>query len=248
MSSEHPQIPPASPGTDPSLTPITELHDPRAIQILSTEHWSVLTARSLAYNEALIRAGMFLTFLSMSFVGLALLGQAMKFDTAFLTVAAIVLAFDFIIGLTTFARIGGANTDDLRAMHGMARIRHGYLQAAPLLHPYFTSPVHDDLESVLAGYGAPASTTPWGSIAYGFTTSIGMVGLIVSLVGGVLAAVLAMLAGVAPDASLWFAIPVSLIILLVLVVMTVRVVERQQQWLSVRFPAAVPSEPEQHAR
>jgi hypothetical protein len=246
MASEHPQIP-ASPGTNPSLAPITELHDPRAIQILSTEHWSVLTARSLAYNEALIRAGMFLTFLSMSFVGLALLGQAMSFGTAFLTVAAIVLAFDFIIGLTTFARIGGANTDDLRAMHGMARIRHGYLQAAPLLHPYFTSPVHDDLESVLAGYGAPASTTPWGSVAYGFTTSIGMVGLIVSLVGGVLAAVLAMLAGVAPGASLWFAVPASLIVLLVLVVMTVRVVERQQQWLKVRFPAPVPTESEQAA-
>ena len=40
MASEHPQIPPASPGTDPSLTPITELHDPRAIQILNTEHWA----------------------------------------------------------------------------------------------------------------------------------------------------------------------------------------------------------------
>jgi hypothetical protein len=246
MASEHPQTPPPSPGGDSSLTPITELHDPRAIQILSTEHWSVLTARSLAYNEALIRAGMFLTFLSMSFVGLALLGQAMSFDTAFLTVAAIVLAFDLIIGLTTYARIGGANADDLRAMHGMARIRHGYLRAAPLLHPYFTSPVHDDLDSVLAGYGAPPSTTPWGSVAYGFTTSIGMVGLIVSLVAGVLAAVVAMLAGVSPGGSLWIAVTASLIVLLVLIVMTVREIERQQQWLTVRFPAApLSTEPEQ---
>ena len=31
------------------VAPITSLDDPRAIQILSTEHWSVLTARSLAY-------------------------------------------------------------------------------------------------------------------------------------------------------------------------------------------------------
>lgn len=48
--------------------PITSLTDQRAIQILSTEHWSLLSARSLAYNEAFTRGGMFLAFLSMSFV------------------------------------------------------------------------------------------------------------------------------------------------------------------------------------
>ena len=37
--------------------------DPRVLQILSTEHWGLLTARSLAYNEAFTRASMFLTFL-----------------------------------------------------------------------------------------------------------------------------------------------------------------------------------------
>jgi hypothetical protein len=51
MATEHLQTPPASTQADASLTPITELHDPRAIQILSTEHWSMLTARSLAYNS-----------------------------------------------------------------------------------------------------------------------------------------------------------------------------------------------------
>lgn len=37
------------------------LDDPRVLQILTTEHWSLLSARSLAYNEAFTRAGMFLT-------------------------------------------------------------------------------------------------------------------------------------------------------------------------------------------
>ena len=53
--------------------------DPRAITLLTTEHWSLLTSRSLAYNEAFTRGGMFLTFLSMSFVALALFAQAMSF-------------------------------------------------------------------------------------------------------------------------------------------------------------------------
>jgi hypothetical protein len=33
------------------------LDDPRALQILSTEHWSLLAGRSLAHNEAFSRAG-----------------------------------------------------------------------------------------------------------------------------------------------------------------------------------------------
>src|SRR5687768_18105566 len=111
MTSERPQ-PPVHP-----VTPIASLDDPRAIQLLSTEHWSLLSARALAYNEAFVRGGMFLTFLSMSFVALALLAQAMSFGDSFLTVAAVVLAFDLVIGLATYARISGANLDDLRAVH-----------------------------------------------------------------------------------------------------------------------------------
>lgn len=107
----------------PSVTPIVSREGPRVITILSTEHWNLLTNRSLAYNEALTRGGMFLTFLSTSFVALALLAQAIGFTNQFLTVAALVLAFDLVIGLLTYGRIMGANMDDLRAVHGMARIR-----------------------------------------------------------------------------------------------------------------------------
>ncbi len=144
--------------TDAPVKPITSLDDPRVIQILSTEHWSLLGARSLAYNEAFIRGGMFLTFLSMSFVALALLAQGMSFGNQFLTIAAVVLAFDFVIGLTTYGRISGANVDDLRAVHGMARIRHAYTQIAPITKPYFTSPTHDDVASVISTYGTGPDT------------------------------------------------------------------------------------------
>ena len=54
------------------------------------------------------------------------------------------LAFDLVIGLTTYGRITGANVDDLRAVYGMARIRHGYTEIAPILTPYFTTATHDD--------------------------------------------------------------------------------------------------------
>ena len=124
-------MPPEQPATPTVTAPITDLTDPRAITLLTTEHWSLLTARSLAYNEAFTRGGMFLTFLSMSFVALALFSSAMSLGDALPPPSAVLLAFDVVLGLATYGRITGANVDNLRALHGMARIRHGYTQIAP---------------------------------------------------------------------------------------------------------------------
>jgi hypothetical protein len=167
-------------GTIPPVTPVTSLEDPRVVSILSTEHWNLLSNRSLAYNEALTRGGMFLTSLSMSFVALALLAQALGFSDQFLIVAALVLAFDLVIGLTTYGRILGANLDDLRAVHGMARIRQAYVRIAPAIVPFLTSPSNDDPRSVMRVYGDSPSTFP-ATLFYALTTSGGMIGLITSI-------------------------------------------------------------------
>jgi hypothetical protein len=222
-----------------SVTPIASIDDPRTITLLTTEHWSLLSARSLAYNEAFVRAGMFLTFLSMSFVALALLAQAMSFGSAFLSVAALVLAFDFVIGLATFGRINGANLDDLRAVHGMARIRHAYTQITPIVTPYFTTPVHDDIDAVTTVYSHISDRLP-AQILYGLTTSVGMIGLIVSMVGGVLVAVLAMLMGVDAGASIWVGVVGGLIVLLVLIASVVMTVPREQARFTALFPTPAP--------
>ena len=218
-----------------SVMPIASIDDPRAIQILSTEHWSLLGARSLAYNEAFVRAGMFLAFLSTSFVALALVAQAMSFSEEFLSVAALVLAFDFVIGLTTFLRMNGANLDDLRANHGMARIRHAYTQITPIVTPYFTTPTHDDIDAVLTVYGR-ISEEVFGQFIYGLSTSNGMIGLIVSMVGGVLSTVIAMLFGVAGGASIWIGAVAGVIILAGLFAFTFMTVLREQARIPVLFP------------
>jgi hypothetical protein len=224
-----------TPPTSP-VSPVTSLDDPRVLQILSTEHWSLLTSRSLAYNEAFIRGGMFLTFLSTSFVALALLAQAMSFGDEFLTIAAIILAFDFVIGLATFGRIAGANEDDLRALHGMARIRHGYTQIAPIVTPYFTTATHDDIPAVVSGYGNMPSTAA-GTVLYGLTTSGGMIGLIVSMVGGVLAGVLALLVGASPGWAVWIGIAGGVLVMGTLGALAAMRIPRTQAGLAVRFPS-----------
>ena len=220
----------------PTAGPVVSLDDPRVLQILSTEHWSLLGARSLAYNEAFVRGGMFLTFLSMSFVALALLAQGMSFGNQFLAVAGVLLAFDLVLGLTTYTRIIGANFDDLRAVHGMARIRHAYLEIAPIAEPYFTTPTHDDASSVLSAYGMIPDSRA-GSILYGFTTSGGMIGLITAMVGGVLAADVALATGAAGEVSLLIGVAGGAAVLLLIVALTFGSVPRQQASLSVAFPA-----------
>ena len=216
-------------------SPVSSLDDPRAITILTTEHWSLLSARSLAYNEAFVRGGMFLTFLSMTFVALALFSSAMSFDDEFLTVAAVLLGFDFVIGLTTYARILGANVDDMRAVHGMARIRHGYTQIAPIVTPYFTTAIHDDPAGIGLAYGNQETSFP-GVFWYGLTTSGGMIGLILSMVGGVWTAVIALLLGVVGTAALLVGIGGALVVFGALVWLTVGSAPREQQKLASLFP------------
>ena len=229
MSLERPQPP-------TSVMPIASIDDPRTITLLTTEHWSLLSARSLAYNEAFVRAGMFLTFLSTSFVALALVAQAMSFGRDFLSVAALVLAFDFVIGLTTLLRISGANFDDLRANHGMARIRHAYTQITPIVTPYFSTPTHDDLEAVYTVYGGPISGRGWGQFVYGLSTSSGMIGLIVAMVGGVLTSVLAMLIGLDGGASIWIGVVGGVIVLPAMFAYSAKVLPGELARFTARFP------------
>ena len=227
MSDDHP---PSNP-----VSSIQSIDDPRAITLLTTEHWSLLSARSLAYNEAFVRAGMFLTFLSTSFVALALVAQAMSFGQDFLSVAALVLAFDFVIGLTTLLRMNGANLDDLRANHGMARIRHAYTQITPIVAPYFTTPTHDDMDAVIMTYG-PISGRPLGQLVYGLSTSSGMIALIVAMVGGVLTTVVAMLLAVDGGLSIWIGLGGGLVVLAAVFAYTGLFFGREQARFEASFP------------
>jgi hypothetical protein len=235
-----PSEPSAKPAAVPTVDePITDLTDQRVVQILSTEHWSLLSARSLAYNEAFTRVGMFLTFLSASLVALALFNSAMSFGDDFLIVAAVVLAFDLIIGVATYGRIVGANHDDLRAVHGLARIRHSYTQIAPIVTPYFTSGIHDDLRGVMLTYGNPPNRG-LGLILYGLTTSGGMIGLIVSLVGGVFVAVLTLLFGGGGGPGLIAGIIGAVAVFVVLLLISMGTVPRHQRELETLFPTPEP--------
>ena len=166
--------------------------DSEAIQILATEHWSLLATRALTYQESLGRVNMFLTILSGAVIALALVAQADRFGTTFVAVAIFMLAVVFVVGLLTVQRLLMLNRDDYLWVMAMNRIRNGYLAVRPDLEPNFTTSSHDDLRGVLQTLGLePFGASRLGSVAHSLVTLPGMLGMIVAAVGGAIGGLIA---------------------------------------------------------
>jgi hypothetical protein len=125
------------------------------LQILSTEHWSLLASRSLAWNESFSRAGMFLTTLSGAIVALGLVGGASGFGEAFTLFALVILPVVLFIGVATWIRLGASNYHEALCVIGMNRIRAAYLELAPDLGRYFVMSAHDDFRGIGITMGVP---------------------------------------------------------------------------------------------
>ena len=211
------------------------LDDPRALTILTTEHWSLLSARSLVYNEAFSRAGMFLAFLSATLVALGLIATATGLNDGFLFVAAVILSLDLFIGLASLGRMAGASAEDIRFLQGMNRLRHAYHEIVPGLEPYFISPQHDDAASVLSLYGTEAPGRV-GGLLHAMTTTPVMVSVICSAVAGAIAAVVTMLLTHVPiDAGIG-GVAVFVLAFAVLTAFMARRFGRMFRSLPVQFP------------
>ena len=189
-----------------AATPGDPLTDPRTLQILSTEHWSLLASRSLAYNEAFSRAGMFLTFLSASLIVIGFLIGAQGLSSAVVPVTAVLLVADLFIGMATVGRLLDASAEDLHCVRGMNRIRHAYRDMVPGLEPYFVSGFHDDAPGTLATYGLTVRPGVIPNILHGLTTTVGMVATIDAMVLGALCAVAVIALGAGVEVALPFAI------------------------------------------
>jgi hypothetical protein len=117
----------------------TGLDDPRALQILTTEHWSLLSTRTLAYQEMLGRATIFIATLSGTVVALALLAQGTNFGPEILLLALALISVALLIGIATFVRSVAINYEDARWVTGMNLLRRAYLQMVPELESFFVT-------------------------------------------------------------------------------------------------------------
>jgi hypothetical protein len=212
------------------------LDDPRLITVLSTEHWSLLTARSLAYNEAFIRAGMFFTLLSTSLIAISFLAGAIRDATTALVVIAFVLGVDFLVGVLTAIRIIGCNTEDANAMRGMNRIRNGYVQVLPKVRPFFVTDIHDDGTGVARSYGFRNDEGVVRTLLYGLSTSAGLVVIVDAIVGGATAAVAAAVLGGSLSTAIVTGLVASAATLVLLVALTAWLTYSAFDAIEARYP------------
>jgi hypothetical protein len=168
------------------------LDDPRALDILTTEHWSLLSTRMLGYQEMFGRATIFIAVLSGTIVALALLAQATRFGREVLWFALLLVAVALFIGLATFVRSVAINHEDARWVAGMDLLRHAYLQMVPELEPFFITGHEPYAKQRALGYGAPQRFT---NVASSLTTTSSVVATLNSALAGSLAADLGALFG-----------------------------------------------------
>jgi len=152
----------------------------RAVQMLSTEHWGLLSARALSWQETFSRSGLYLTVLSAGVVALALVAQATDFDKRFTAFATILLVVVYVVGVTTVVRLAHSAVEEVHWVAGMNRIRHAYVELEPALEKYLVTSTHDDVRGILASMGAHRDGGLFGP-RLAVTTS-GMVGVVNSVV------------------------------------------------------------------
>jgi hypothetical protein len=170
-----------------------------AIQILATEHWSLLATRALTYQESLGRVNMFLAILSGAVIALALVAQADHFGPAFISIAIFMLAVVFVVGFFTVARLLALNRDDFQWVLAMNRIRHAYLAMHPELEKNFTTSGHDDLPGALQTLRIDTTgASALGSMVHNLQTLPGVVSVIVAAVGGAIGGLVAAGFGASP--------------------------------------------------
>ncbi len=171
------------------------------LQILSTEHWSLLASRSLAWNESFSRAGMFLSTLSGAIVALALVAQATQFGEGFRLFGLTILPVVLFLGIGTVLRMGFANYHDALCVVGMNRIRAAYLEMAPDIERYLVMGATDDERGVSTTMGLmPRTSMPAQMLASS--------PLLISVINSVLVAAIAALLAV----QLGSGTPVALIL------------------------------------
>jgi hypothetical protein len=156
---------------------------PGLLSALTTEHFTLQSARSSMITESVGRTTIYLGTLSATLVALALIVQGDATEDDFRLFALILLPALIFLGTVTFVRVLENSIEDTIYVMAINRIRHYYIEHAGEDARYFTLAGHDDLEGAYANMGLASSRwRPFFSIG-------AVLALINSMVVGALAGV-----------------------------------------------------------
>lgn len=153
------------------------------LQFMTTEHFTLQTARASTVAEANGRASLFTGAVSSGVVALAFIGQVSGMNETFFLFALALFPSLIFLGFVTFDRVLQTALEDWIYATEINRIRHYYAEIAPEMKRYFIESTHDDAPGVLHAIGIEPATWQY------FLTGSGMVGVINSILVGVLAGI-----------------------------------------------------------
>src|SRR3982751_1137959 len=113
------------------------------LQFMTTEHFTLQTARSATVAEANGRASLFIGAVSSGVVALAFIGQVSGISEAFFLFALVLFPSLVFLGIVTFERVLQTALEDWMYACEINRIRHYYAEIAPEMKRYFIESTRD---------------------------------------------------------------------------------------------------------
>jgi hypothetical protein len=164
------------------------------LQALTTEHFTLQTARSATIADSNGRSALYLATVSSAIVALAFIGQVAHLGRAFHLFALALLPALVLLGVLTYLRLVQTAVEDLFYARAINRIRRHYVDLDPDGGRWFLLCGFDDPAGVLAAMGlaAPgAGHSRWHLLSH----AASMVAVVTSSIGGVGVALAANAAG-----------------------------------------------------
>lgn len=153
-------------------------------QFMTTEHFTLQTARSATVAEANGRISLFIGAVSGGLVALAFAGQMSQMNESFYIFALVLFPSLIFLGFVTFNRVLQTALEDWVYVHKIDRIRHYYAKLAPQVRGFFNDSLFENPHSPMRGI------VPKGESWQFFLTASGMVSGINSILIGVFAGLL----------------------------------------------------------
>ena len=130
---------------------VQELSDEQrqlAVTFMTTEQFTLQTARGTTTSEANGRSALYLSTLSSALVALGFVAQVDAFGRSFSLFALLVLLPIVFLGIITFQRVVQSMVEDVFYAQGMIRIRSLYVELVPEMRPYFIQPTRERTSGV----------------------------------------------------------------------------------------------------
>lgn len=144
---------------------------------LTTEHFTLQTARAQTMSETSARASVYMLSLSSALVALGFVSQtADDLGSVFTAFALVVLPTVYVLGCATYVRLVELGAEDLHYGMAINRIRSYYIELAGDRADLFLLGGHDDAAGVFRNMGLAPDKR---SHALAFSTTIAVVNAVV---------------------------------------------------------------------